>query len=257
MTEGDPAAGPSPMAFTGLAADPEGQGRETLLSPPFGEAAGATVPDSSALFPVDIVAGWWDPAVAPGGGGGKWFSSWQGRPALSPPQAALPPAGFDRGQGWPVLLAGRFPLSAFLLASLPRLLPQASPPLSAVLFWSFMPFPQSLSLLSSLLPFIPFFPHFLSSRLLSFFSVRIPPLSPALLAVYPARWSAPLSGGCPPAKGGAGTEHSQEQPGWQLTLLAWGSSSPPDGDRGLCSLSSNSMLATRIALKFTDLTTDH
>lgn len=100
----------------------------------------------------------------------------------------------------------------------------------------------------------PTFPFFLPLILLS---CQNPSPLPALLAVYPALWSAPLSGGCPPAKGGAGTEHIEEQPGWQVTPLAWGSSSPPDGDRGLCSLSSSSMLVTRIALKFTDLTTDH
>ena len=50
MTEGGPAAGPS---FTGLAAGPEAQDGETLLSPPLGEAADDTAPDSSPLFPVD------------------------------------------------------------------------------------------------------------------------------------------------------------------------------------------------------------
>lgn len=63
-----PAAGPSPTAFTGLAVGPEAQSRETLLSPPFGEAAGNTAPNSSPLFRGDRVAGWWDPTMAACGG---------------------------------------------------------------------------------------------------------------------------------------------------------------------------------------------
>lgn len=50
MTEGGPAAGPSP---TGLTAGPAAQDGETLLSPPLGEVADDTAPDSSPLFPVD------------------------------------------------------------------------------------------------------------------------------------------------------------------------------------------------------------
>lgn len=48
MTEGGPAAGPSP---TGLAAGPEAQDGETLPSPPLGEAADDTAPDSSPIVP--------------------------------------------------------------------------------------------------------------------------------------------------------------------------------------------------------------
>lgn len=186
MTEGAPAAGPSPMAFIGLAAGPEAQGRETLLSPPFGEAAGDTAPDSSPLFPVDSVAGWWDPTVVAGGGGGRWFSSWQGWPALPPLQAASPHQGLERGRAglWSTLGDSllsdteHFALLASLSASLPLLLPQTSPPLFTALSLLFAPFPPDLSVLSSLLPFIPFFfPHFLTSHILSSFPVRTPPLS--------------------------------------------------------------------------------
>lgn len=236
-----PAARPSPTAFTGLAVGPEAQGREALLSPLFGEAAGDTAPDSSPWLPGDRVAGGWDPTMAASGGRREGVKQLARTACPAPPHFASPlsclPWWPDRaGQGWlqsllETLSCPTQPLNAS--CSFSSILPLSnSPSANSPSLQSFLP----LSLPSPLSSFIPspvFFPlssppsflsfpfPFLLSTFffLSFFSLSLQesPLScplglPHTFIAHAALWGTLLEAG-----GRAGSENPREMPGWKVT----------------------------------------
>lgn len=206
MTEGGPAAEPSPMpiALTGRAAGPEAQGKETLLSPPSGEAAGDTAP-----------------AVPHCSQGTEWqvggIPQWQHLRArevvkqLAHAACPPPPASLSRPSWVAVWVAGRASpwaslrdsVSCLTLSTECLLLPSSSRcpllspcPLFSVTY-SFPPltciFPLPLPPLHSSFPLS--FQHFPVSCLFSFFPFGTPPLSCPLGLPQPFTARGPLSRG--------------------------------------------------------------
>lgn len=103
-----PSCCPPPIAFSGLAVGLEVQGRKTLPSPPFGEAAGDTAPDSPHYshwteWQVGRIPLWQQVE-----GGGRLSRSWRGQPLSPAPPHARAGGWVEREQDWPVVPAGDF-----------------------------------------------------------------------------------------------------------------------------------------------------
>lgn len=204
-----------PIAFSGLAVGPEAQGQKTLLSSPFGEAAGDAAPDSPHYsqwteWQVGRIPLWQQVE-----GGGR-LSSWQGQPtSLTPPPYLCwwldtARAGLACGPCRGLFLFWTLSTKCLLLVFHPLLLlASSSLPLSLSFPPLSLPSPLSIIYPSSLVSALPrlssFLPFTLLSILLptfffflpSFFPVRTPSFSFPLVLLYPIAAPAPPSGGPP------------------------------------------------------------